>query len=72
MLMVIMVGIAAGVLAGLLCGRLVESQLFGVNAADPLVFVLSAAALLAASLGAAFAPAWRASRVDPIIALRHD
>jgi ABC-type antimicrobial peptide transport system permease subunit len=66
------VGTAAGVLAGLLCGRLVESQLFGVNGTDVPVFVISAAALLAASLAAAFTPAWRASRIDPMSALRHD
>lgn len=72
MLLVILTGIAAGVFAGLLCGRFVESQLFGVSAADPVVFVCSAAALLSASLAAAFAPAWRASRVNPAAALRHD
>jgi predicted permease len=72
MLLVVVVGTAAGVLAGLLCGRLVESQLFGVNGTDVPVFVISAAALLAASLAAAFTPAWRASRIDPMSALRHD
>jgi predicted permease len=72
MLLVVVVGTAAGVIAGLLCGRLVESQLFGVNGADVPVFVISAAALLAAALAAAFTPAWRASRIDPMTALRHD
>jgi predicted permease len=72
MLPVILFGIAAGVIAGLLCGRFVESQLFGVNAADPLVFVAGAAILLLASLLAAFIPAWRASRIDPMVSLRHD
>jgi predicted permease len=69
---VILVGIAAGVIAGLLCGRFVESQLFGVKAADPLVFVTGASILLVASLLAAFIPAWRASRIDPMVSLRHD
>ena len=72
MLPVVVAGTAGGVLAGLLCGRFVESQLFGVNAADPPVFVISAASLLAASLVAAFTPAWRASRVDPMAALRQE
>jgi predicted permease len=72
MLLVIAVGTAGGVLAGLVCGRFVESQLFGVNAADLLVFVASAVALLGASLVAAFTPAWRASRIDPMAALRHE
>ncbi|HEY6401763.1 MAG TPA: FtsX-like permease family protein, partial [Blastocatellia bacterium] len=69
---VILLGIAAGVIAGLLCGRFVQSQLFGVNAADPLVFAISVAILSAASLLAAFIPAWRASRIDPMVSLRHD
>ena len=63
-------GIFAGVLVGIGGGRFVESQLFGVNADDPCVFALSGAALLAAALVAAFVPAWKASRIDPIRALR--
>jgi putative ABC transport system permease protein len=69
---VIFLGITAGALAGLLCGRFVQSQLFGVEAADPLVFAISVAILSAASLLAAFIPAWRASCIDPMISLRHD
>jgi ABC-type antimicrobial peptide transport system permease subunit len=72
MILVILSGIAAGVAAGLLCGRYVETQLFGVKASDPPVFVIGVAILLAAALGAAFLPAWRASRIDPMRALRHD
>ena len=63
-------GVAAGVAAAMSGGRFVQSQLFGVNANDPLVFTLSAAALLAAALAAALVPAWRAARLDPIRALR--
>lgn len=69
---VIFFGIAAGVITGLLCGRFVESQLFGVKAADPLVFAISVAVLLTASMLAAFIPAWRASRIDPMASLRHE
>ncbi|MBO0859764.1 MAG: ABC transporter permease [Chloracidobacterium sp.] len=72
MLPVILIGIVAGVTAGLLCGRFVESQLFGVKTADPLVFAFGVAVLLTASLLAAFVPAWRASRIDPMASLRHD
>jgi ABC-type lipoprotein release transport system permease subunit len=53
-------------------GRFVESQLFGVNADDPWVVALSGAALLLAALVAAFVPAWSASRIDPIRALRYE
>jgi predicted permease len=72
MALAIFIGVAAGVTAGLLCGRYIESQLFGVRAGDPLVFATSAATLLAASMAAAFIPAWRASRIDPIRALRYE
>ncbi|MBI4471482.1 MAG: hypothetical protein HY646_02365 [Acidobacteria bacterium] len=72
MTLVIVLGISAGVAAGILCGRFVETQLFGVKAADPSVFVMSVAALLAASLAAAFLPALRASRIDPMRALRYE
>jgi predicted permease len=66
--------IGAGILAGVVCGlgaaRYVESQLFGMTAWDPGVFAAGAGALLAISLAAAFVPAWRASRIDPMRALR--
>jgi predicted permease len=63
-------GIGVGVAASVAGGRYLEAQLFGVKPGDPLVFVLSAAALLAAALTAGFIPAWRASRIDPVRALR--
>jgi ABC-type antimicrobial peptide transport system permease subunit len=72
MLPVIFFGIAAGVITGLLCGRFVESQLFGVKAADPLVIAISVAVLLTASMLAALIPAWRASHIDPMASLRHE
>ena len=68
----ILFGIAAGVITGLFCGRFVENQLFGVKAADPPVFVVGVAVLLTASTLAAFIPAWRASRINPMASLRHE
>ena len=66
------VGIAAGIVAALGLGRLVASLLFGVTATDPatLVAVVGTIALVAAL--ASGLPAWRASRVDPTIALRSE
>jgi predicted permease len=68
---VVLAGITAGAIAGLLGGRYVETQLFGVHRADPAVTLLSAIAILLISMAAAVFPAWRASRIDPITALRY-
>ncbi|MGJ5816629.1 hypothetical protein [Paludibaculum fermentans] len=51
-------------------GRLVESQLFGVKATDPRTIGLSALLLATAALDAAMVPAYRASTVNPVEALR--
>lgn len=67
---VILAGLAAGTVAALACGRLVESQLFDVKSSDPQVFIASLAVLLASALLASYAPARRASRIDPMRALR--
>jgi putative ABC transport system permease protein len=48
------------------------SLLFGVGATDPVTFVVLAATLGAVALVASFVPAWRAARVAPIVALRHE
>ncbi len=63
-------GAALGVLGALALGRAVASLLYGVAPADPLVLVSATAALLAVALLAAWLPARRAARVDPIIALQ--
>ncbi len=72
MLPVILVGIAVGAAAGLFGGRYIESQLYGLKANDLAVLLMSTAALLIVSASATFVPAWRASRIDPIQALRHE
>jgi ABC-type lipoprotein release transport system permease subunit len=51
--------------------RYVESQLFGVPAADLVVYAAAAGTLAAVAALAAFVPAWRASRIDPVSALRY-
>jgi predicted permease len=65
---------ALGVAAGLLGARALEqvaaSQLYGVTASDPVTFAAAAATLLAVALIACWIPARRATRVDPMIALR--
>jgi len=72
MLLFFAVGIGLGLVAAFAAGRYVQSQLFGVNAADPVVFAAGGASLLAAALAAALVPAWRATRIDPMRALRAD
>jgi predicted permease len=66
------VGIGAGSLAALALTRLLRSQLYEVSATDPVVFLLAAAGLVAASLLAGDGPARRATRIDPLVALRSD
>jgi ABC-type antimicrobial peptide transport system permease subunit len=65
-------GIAMGLVASLALTRLMSSLLFGVGATDPLTFAGVAALLAAAALLACCIPAWRAARVDPMIALRNE
>jgi predicted permease len=69
---VVLIGIVAGAVASLLGGRYVETQLFGVKGTDPAVILASIGVMWIVSLSAAFLPAWRASRIDPIRALRHE
>jgi predicted permease len=65
-------GIAIGLAGALALGRVVESLLFGVSPGDPLALAAVAAALLAVATLAAWIPARRATRVDPVVALRHE
>ena len=65
-------GIAAGVPAAFLAMRLVQSQLYGVSPADPTQAAVAAVVLLLAVLLAGYLPARRASRIDPVRALRQE
>lgn len=66
------VGVLLGLPAAWAASRGVQSMLFGVNPADPLTVAGALLLLTAAALVAACAPAYRASRVDAMVALRHD
>jgi ABC-type antimicrobial peptide transport system permease subunit len=66
------IGIAIGVPAGIAAARLVAAMLFGVTASDLPTLTLVSCLMLGVSAMAGFLPALRASRVDPIEALRTD
>ncbi|HCE03132.1 MAG TPA: hypothetical protein DEQ98_07815 [Acidobacteria bacterium] len=63
---------AAGLVAAIGLGRAARSLLFELQNTDPMVKVASVAALTLLTLGAGAVPAWRASRIEPMIALRHE
>ena len=67
-----LVGIVIGVAAALALSRLVQAQLFGVQAADPRLLIGAAVFLAAVAMGAAFLPGRRASRISPVQALKYE
>ena len=66
------VGIGAGLVAALAAAHASKSLLFGVGEADPAAYAAVVVLLLAVTLAACLLPAWRAARLDPVKALRHD
>jgi putative ABC transport system permease protein len=65
-------GAAAGILAALALARFLRTLLYGVTTTDPLAFLAAAALLATVALLACLLPAWRATRVDPLVALRYE
>jgi predicted permease len=65
-------GLALGIPAALTIARMAEGMLFGTTSADPAHYVLSAAILAAVACVAAWIPAYRASTIDPTVALRQE
>ncbi len=65
-------GAAIGLVVSLIFSRLLKNQLFQVSAFDPLTFLVTALVLITAALLATYIPARRATRVDPMDALRHE
>jgi putative ABC transport system permease protein len=65
-------GLVAGLIAAALLTRTTASLLFGVSTADPLVYCLTPAVLLAVAALACYLPGRRAMKLDPLVALRHE
>jgi putative ABC transport system permease protein len=68
----VLVGLAIGIVASLAMTRALVSVLYGVTATDPVTIFGASALLAAVALAASFIPALRATKVDPMIALRHE
>jgi predicted permease len=71
-ILLVLAGIAIGVPVALGASRLVSSQLFGMNPADPFSLIVAAGVLIAVACLAGFLPARRASKVNPLTALRYE
>jgi putative ABC transport system permease protein len=65
-------GASVGALISVLARRGISSLLFGISATDPITFVVVLCVVTLAAALAAYIPARRAMRVDPIAALRHE
>ena len=71
-LKLVAVGVVLGVAAALMLTRLLEGMVYGVSMRDPFIFVLVNLLMAVASLAACYVPARRATRVDPLVALRYE
>jgi len=71
-LLLLAIGLAIGIPAAMASGRFVSSQLYGIEARDPWIAGTTMLLLTVVSAAAGLIPAHRASRIDPILALRHE
>jgi putative ABC transport system permease protein len=69
-LMLTVVGIALGTATAVVLARLIGDLLYGIDAVDPLTFLVIPVVLLAVAAAAIYIPARGASRVDPVVVLR--
>lgn len=71
-MLLVAIGIVIGIAVSLAAGRLVESQLFGLEPTDPATMLGAMVVMVAVSAAAGYWPARRAARVDPMVALRYE
>jgi putative ABC transport system permease protein len=67
-----LLGVAIGAAGALALGRVMASFIYGVSSTDPLTFLAVATTLALVALLASVIPAFRAARVDPMVALRYE
>jgi putative ABC transport system permease protein len=70
--LLVLIGIGIGLVGSLFLTRLLSGMLYGIGARDPMTFVAVAAGLFVVGLIAAWVPAHRATRVEPVEALRQE
>jgi ABC-type antimicrobial peptide transport system permease subunit len=70
--LVVVAGVLIGISCALALATLIRAQLYGVTPIDPRSIVGSAALFIIGAIAAAALPAWRASRIDPLDAWRHE
>ena len=71
-LVLLLAGIVGGLAGAIVLTRLMGSLLFGVSSTDPVIYLGISVVLLLVAVSACYLPAWRATRVEPIIALRSE
>jgi ABC-type antimicrobial peptide transport system permease subunit len=71
-LWMVALGVAAGLPCAIAVARLISSRLYGIGVLDPLSIVAAIAVVLSSGILAGYVPAYRASKIDPMVSLRHD